>query len=454
MVTARPRQTLRLVARLLGWLQTAWSICGIVLVLLLVLNALASWGRSRSGFDTLRGDDEFKSAAAKYGFDDLPVFAQFAAEFDDSMRLNDAGRAAFRVRWEPFSYWRSAPFQGKFHTVTPDGLRGTWRASDPTADRTTRDTQLPPAEPLSAEPPPTPAPPPAAARRKRVFLFGGSTMWGQGARDEHTIASELAKQLAAEGVVADVFNCGQLGYVSTQELIMLERELQRGNVPDLVVFYDGVNDVGAATQRAIAGQSVHEAHRVDEFNIVYNTTLRRSAWGLVRGTPLFKTVRDLRGADKQQIAAHWQDKSFSEVALGVLTVYNGNLRIVTSLGREFGFGVLFCWQPTVFQKERCSALETQIRDDHQTTGDFYRLVYNGVTSIRQQRPPQYAALASSPDFYDLSGAFNQPDWGERHVFWDFCHLTEAGNAQIARQMLPLVRERLARQPQSPPQSQP
>lgn len=440
MAISRIRSVFRSLAGLLGWLQTAWSICGIVLVLLLALNALAGWGRSRTGLGVLRGDDEFKSAAAKYGFDDVPQFAQFATEFDDSMRLNDAGRAAFQVRWEPFSYWRSGPFQGKYHTVSPDGLRGTWRASEPPAtDQTTPTTEPSPVE--SA---------PTARRRQRVFLFGGSTMWGQGARDEHTIASELAKQLAAEGVAGDVYNCGQLGYVSTQELIMLERELQRGNVPDLVVFYDGVNDVGAATQRAIAGQSVHEDHRADEFNIVYNTTLRRSAWGLVRGTPLFKTVRDLRGADKQQIADHWQDKSFSDVALGVLTVYNANLRIVTSLGREFGFGVLFCWQPTVFQKERCSALENQIRDDHQTTGDFYRLVYNGVTSIRQQRPPQYAALASSPDFADLSGAFNQPDWGDRHVFWDFCHLTEAGNAQIARQMLPLVRERLARQPQSQP----
>ena len=445
------RALFRALGKLLGWLQTAWSICGIVLLLLLAIDALAGCGRSRTGLGALRGDDDFKSSAAKYGFDDVPLFAEFATEFEDSMRLNDAGRAAFRVRWEPFSYWRSAPFHGKYHTVSPDGLRGTWRASEPpAADRTTPTTESPPAEPSPAEPSPTPAPPPAAARRQRVFLFGGSTMWGQGARDEHTIASELAKQLAAEGVAADVFNCGQLGYVSTQELILLERELQRGNVPDLVVFYDGVNDVGAATQRAIAGQSVHEDHRVDEFNIVYNTTLRRSAWGLVRGTPLFKTVRDLRGADKQQIAAHWQDKSFSDVALGVLTVYNANLRIVTSLGREFGFSVLFCWQPTVFQKEHCSAIENQIRDEHQTTGDFYRLVYDGVTSIRRQRPPQYAALASSPDFADLSGAFNQPDWGERHVFWDFCHLTEAGNAHIARQMLPLVRERLARQPQSQP----
>lgn len=428
MDSAGRRSRFRILAILFGWLQTAWSITGIVLLLLLALNALTGWGRTRLGRNNLQGDDDLKTAAAKFGFDDASLFADFATELSDSQGAQDGGQGAYSVRWVPFSYWRSAPFQGKYHKIGEDGLRGTWQAA-PTS-------VVDPASQPNAKPT-------ATARRKRVFMFGGSTTWGAGARDEHTIPSELAKQLAAAGVAADVFNCGQLGYVSTQELIFLESELQRGNIPDLVVFYDGVNDVGAATQRAVAGQSIHEDHRADEFNLIYNTTLPHSAWGLVRGTPLFKTIQELRGAEQEQIANHWHDKPFADVAHGVLTVYNTNLRIISSLGRAFGFGVLFCWQPTVYQKELCSPFELQFRDERRTTGDFYRLVYNGVTSIREQRSSQYAALANSPDFFDLSGAFNQPEWGDRHVFWDFCHLTEAGNEHIARQMLPLVSERLA-----------
>ena len=421
MDTARPSKTLRLVAGLLGWLQTAWSICGIVLLLLLALNALVGWSRSRFAPEQLRADGgDWSAAAARFDFDDVPLFAEFADEFQDSLRgLDNAG--PFQFHWEPFSYWRSRPFEGKFHHVDANGLRVTWQ-------------------------PPSQSPPAAnpKQRQQRIFLFGGSTMWGHGARDDHTIASELAKKLAADGVSADVVNFSQLGYVSTQEIILLQRELQRGNVPDLVVFYDGVNDVGVATQRTIAGQSANESHREDEFNIVYNTTLRRSAWGLVHGTPLAKTVRELRGDTKRQIAAHWQRASLDRVAIEVLNVYQANMRIAVTLGNEFGFDTLFYWQPTVFEKQQCSAMENDIRNEQPTTGEFYRTVNRGIRAIQEQRPPQFAALANSLDFVDLSGAFNQPDWGERHVFWDFCHLTEAGNAHIAGQMLPLVRERLAR----------
>ena len=75
------------------------------------------------------------------------------------------------------------------------------------------------------------APPPV-----RVFTFGGSTMWGWGARDDYTIASYLSKLLYEKGYRAEVTNYGQIAYVSTQETIALLRCVQRGDVPDIVLF--------------------------------------------------------------------------------------------------------------------------------------------------------------------------------------------------------------------------
>ena len=44
----------------------------------------------------------------------------------------------------------------------------------------------------------------------------------------------------------EIRNLAEIGYVSTQEMIALVRELQSGYRPDLVLFYDGVNDTTSA----------------------------------------------------------------------------------------------------------------------------------------------------------------------------------------------------------------
>ncbi|MER3445854.1 MAG: hypothetical protein C4291_03015 [Candidatus Dadabacteria bacterium] len=79
-------------------------------------------------------------------------------------------------------------------------------------------------------------------------MFGGSTMWGTEARDDFTIPSILSKKLWRRGIRCDIVNFSGSGYVSTQEVIALLIELQRGNIPNLVIFYDGINDTYSAYQ--------------------------------------------------------------------------------------------------------------------------------------------------------------------------------------------------------------
>src|SRR6185369_4951231 len=99
-------------------------------------------------------------------------------------------------------YWRRQPFAGRFINIDERGVRRTWKSANATA----------------------------AARR--VFLFGGSTMWGTGARDDHTIASELARDLEERGFGdVEVTNFGEGGYVSMQDLVLLEDEIRHGSRP-------------------------------------------------------------------------------------------------------------------------------------------------------------------------------------------------------------------------------
>ena len=80
-------------------------------------------------------------------------------------------------------------------------------------------------------------------------MFGGSAMWGWGAPDWGTIPAYLQTELERAGDrPVCVVNYAENGFVSTQNVIQLSLLLAAGDVPDVVVFYDGVNDVLAARQ--------------------------------------------------------------------------------------------------------------------------------------------------------------------------------------------------------------
>ena len=71
-----------------------------------------------------------------------------------------------------------------------------------------------------------------------TWFFGGSTMFGSGAKDYGTIPSIY--NLKTNNLV---FNFGVGGWDSSQSLIQLIHALGDGFSPKRVVFYDGVNDI-------------------------------------------------------------------------------------------------------------------------------------------------------------------------------------------------------------------
>ena len=99
-------------------------------------------------------------------------------------------------------------------------------------------------------------------------MLGGSSLWGFGARDDRTIPSILSRDLFEAKWDVRIRNLAEIGYVNTQEVIALIRELQSGYRPDLVIFYDGVNDTTSALLEREAGLTTNEINRRREFNIL------------------------------------------------------------------------------------------------------------------------------------------------------------------------------------------
>jgi len=73
---------------------------------------------------------------------------------------------------------------------------------------------------------------------KKLHFFGGSTMWGHSVSDKNTIPSLISHILNLETI-----NYAEQAYNSRQELNLLIDNLEKIKKGDIVIFYDGVNDV-------------------------------------------------------------------------------------------------------------------------------------------------------------------------------------------------------------------
>jgi hypothetical protein len=77
----------------------------------------------------------------------------------------------------------------------------------------------------------------------RVWMFGGSTTWGEGQRDQYTIASWISRIAEEEGTPLRIDNYGQRGWTHYQEMILYDQQLALRTPPDLAIFYDGLNEI-------------------------------------------------------------------------------------------------------------------------------------------------------------------------------------------------------------------
>jgi len=366
--------------------RAGWLILGLSLLLLLVLESVAAVYYHVQNW-SFSSDHRWTRDA----FLGVPWMREFAHEHQEADALD----------WHSYVYWRHKPFKGHYINVDMRGIRATWQA-----------------------------PKHQDVKPIRVFMFGGSTMWGTGARDDFTIPSLLAKQVANQpvGRPVEITNFGELGYVSTQDLLTLELELERGNIPDAVIFYDGANDLGAAYQSGEAGYPQNEVDRRVDFErpgAAFVYMLMKRSW-LFRpvlwrvGRRVWRTQNEARSAEERSQLGH-----------AVVHVYAANLAIIGGLARNFGFNTLFFWQPVIFSKVHLSPGEEDATEESSHMRDFFIEGYNDMRNDTE--------LLANSHFHDLSEIFDDL---KQPIYFDLVHVTEHGNEMIGQAMLPYVSELL------------
>lgn len=289
---------------------------------------------------------------------------------------------AHTKKFHPYVMWRTAPFHGEYINVDEDGIRRTEGSR-------------------------------CVEGAYRVFAFGGSTMWGVGSPDWGTIPSYLSAALEQRlGAPICVVNFGEHGWVSTQSLMQLIGEVDAGNVPDLVLFYDGINDTYSAVRNRVAGAHLEIGRfrsRLEEREPAALAWLRQRA--------VYRLAARVRGAPPAAPAPPLSD----ELAQAVVDTWLNNYRIVATLAREYGFDYRFFWQPNLIVCGRTLTPEEERlrRGLEPEEADFVARVYARMRA---------AVGDGRAKLYDIADVF---DGGSAQPYVDWMHLTPDGNREVA-----------------------
>ncbi len=382
---------------MLRFLLALWHVAGLFLLAVLATEfGVEGWRRASRWLRYRRPTRPDRNAAA----DAYAGAAWSAAYFDEFHR-------AVRVEWKPYVEWWQRPFRGDFVTIDERGLRPTPGEANP--DEGTI----------------------------RILCFGGSTMMGMGARDEHTIPAVLARRLRELDHSVAVTNFGQLGHNSTQETMTLQQLLKAGERIDIAVFYDGINEMACAEQTGRADGLFNEARRRAEFNLLLPDRRRDLiVAALMAAAPrTLRRLRQLTGLALRGPApappADLSQIDLAGLARDAVAVYRENLRLIRVLAGEYGFCPIFFWQPVITTKKLKTADEQRWERDYTHDPASRARLYTAIVSERRS----CHELMRAADAVDLSALFDA--WTEP-VYIDLYHLSEAGNAAVAAAMLPAV----------------
>jgi hypothetical protein len=222
------------------------------------------------------------------------------------------------VIYEAFTQFKERPYKGAYVNVSEQGFRlvqnqGPW--------------------------PPDP-------NHFNIFVLGGSTTFGYGVADDQTVVAYLQEALATR--LSDnirVYNFGRGFYYSTQERILFQQLLASGNIPDAVIFIDGMNDwlfgsdEPAFTSRL--AKTMDGGGKKEE---------KRSWWS---GLPIVKLVVLLRSeeptppVDQKQSPPVDEETRYGKQPFleRIIERYLTNKRMIETMAADYGVIPIFVWQP-------------------------------------------------------------------------------------------------------------
>jgi hypothetical protein len=317
-------------------------------------------------------------------------------------------RAVEQVHYDyaPFRLWQTRALETPYMNVAADGTRRTYQ---------------PPA--------------PEGAPEFRVQIYGGSTVFCLEVADNETLPSHIARELARRmpdrKIVVE--NLGVPSYVREQQEVWLGRKLLDGPKPDLVIFFDGGNDM------LFCGWMELRHRRIEEFKKAMegeDDSLRK-----IFGTLFFRYTNTGRLAEILTLMQRPPEAKPSPAELEARAKkaaanYAATADAVRLQSAAHGFKTAFFLQPTLYGKDHPTANEKVFVDyDYSIRPGLDNLYETFCAEVVRLESPKPSA-----DFFDLSRLFDQ---NFDDVYFDPFHVGPRQNAALARAIVDALAHLLA-----------
>jgi hypothetical protein len=257
---------------------------------------------------------------------------------------------------------------------------------------------------------------PGGQQTRTIAFFGGSTMWGSGADDEGTIPSLFVEQ-HPEYLG---YNFGESGHTSHQNLNVLMEKLLDGLRPEVVVFYNGVNEV-VQCRRELRAYTHERDAQIRELLDGRGWSFRnpKSYLSLLYPAKAFldRTFESLSYRLARPHSFFDCDQN-PEKAAAVARLLLWDWTAAKNLVEGYGGRFIAVLQPVVYF--------SHTRTDHIIVDEErrpqYEAVYPRILDLLASEFPQLRE-----NFLDLRDAFDQ----DTYIYIDFCHVSPNGNQIIA-----------------------
>jgi lysophospholipase L1-like esterase len=279
-----------------------------------------------------------------------------------------------------------------------------------------------------------------ASAEHTLWVVGGSTVYSAEVPDAYTIPSYLQRMLNRKVPgVWRVVNCGSISLTTGQQLELL-RTLPLG-AGDMVVFYDGVNDVVEGVYNGdprgwIVGENRKALRGAGPFKAVLaKLNLKYAASKIQYYSALFGTVvGDLvNGANLRPRPQLLDPAKTAALVRETAALFRQNVQEAARYTAGHGAAFVHFLQPQVFAEARRTPYEESLVRNFYINPNGLETAFDAAYPLLQAATISLAGVRS----YDISHVLDRRCPGEE-FYLDYCHVNHAANERIAAAMLPVL----------------
>lgn len=279
---------------------------------------------------------------------------------------------------------------------------------------------------------------------ERIWLFGGSTLQNLGAPDSMTTANYMTKQLADNGIKANVRNLAVSMFQTSLELAKFQdllRSVPADQRPTHAVFVDGFNDGWYGYRQGAGSMEYGISQQIADLitGKFSSASLMLAFTGVMQDNFVFWR-RWIHPHIMESIYTHPDKKKVWRInrtrglndqnVIQTIENHYQNYAMIQSICRTYSVQCHFALQPMIFTKKTLTPIEQEVFNEQDPKLlEFYKLYYQNI----------FNKLQTHPYFVNLTGVF---DASPNPDFYDIGHVLPESNERLGRTLGQYLAEKI------------